>query len=496
MFFARPYWNLSAVKLAMSQIVGYKEREFDSEFGVRINYEGDGATTKVTPKSIFKIAKIAIAQMKILNERRKNSEFLKNDLLNKYFNYKSNYDDKKIEDIKKSWYELTHDDYLFSESTYFWQIFINTVHQSLYKDGLLKYVNEVDYLVLLSSIENISHLLPFYDMWDISRKIRNNEEAYSFWKENDVTTIVNKIDSKNSNYCFDDINKLISEYGYHSDKELDVAYECYYENPTPFIISIKEMIDLSDEYSPEKDKENGKKEYEKILKELENKVSKSTYKKIYKKIFNMRNMLWWREEFRDVSTRFYYLIRIYTIKLAEKLKEESIISSIDDIWFLKVGNLWDYLDNKITKDDINNIINKNKNYYYAFKNYMSENEIGRVFSEVDEIESAKDEVITGLGANNGIVEGTARVIKDFSEIDRLKEKDILVTKFTDTGWTSKFAILSGIVTEYGGILCHAAIVSREYGIPAIVSCHDAMKKIKDGQRIKIDGGKGTIEILN
>ena len=97
--------------------------------------------------------------------------------------------------------------------------------------------------------------------------------------------------------------------------------------------------------------------------------------------------------------------------------------------------------------------------------------------------------------NNGIVIGTARVIESFNEIERLKEGDILITKFTDTGWTPKFAILSGIVTEYGGILCHAAIVSREYGIPAIVNCPNAIKKIKDGQKIKIDGSTGNVIIM-
>ena len=103
-------------------------------------------------------------------------------------------------------------------------------------------------------------------------------------------------------------------------------------------------------------------------------------------------------------------------------------------------------------------------------------------------------VLKGLGANNGKITGTARVIEDFSQIDRLREGDILVTKFTDTGWTPKFAILSGIVTEYGGILCHAAIVSREYGIPAIVCCKDAMSRISDGQTITVDGTTGTVVI--
>ena len=85
----------------------------------------------------------------------------------------------------------------------------------------------------------------------------------------------------------------------------------------------------------------------------------------------------------------------------------------------------------------------------------------------------------------------------FDEIDKLQEGDILVTKFTDTGWTPKFAILSGIVTEYGGILCHAAIVAREYGIPAIVSCKNIMKEIKDGEFcIKhIESDKDFVEMV-
>ena len=109
-------------------------------------------------------------------------------------------------------------------------------------------------------------------------------------------------------------------------------------------------------------------------------------------------------------------------------------------------------------------------------------------------DAASKDAIRGLGANNGKITGVARGIEDFTQIDRLQQGDILVTRFTDTGWTPKFAILSGIVTEYGGILCHAAIVSREYGIPAIVCCKDAMSKISDGQIITIDGSTGVVTL--
>ena len=494
MFFARCYWNLSVVKKAMSQVVGYKEREFDSEYGIKMNYEGDGETTKLTLKSLKDIIRMAIAQKKILNTRNRNAEKYKADLLDKYYIYKNNYDRHQINDIKKSWYELTHEDYLQSESTYFWQIFINTIHQSLYKDGLLKYVSESEYLTLLGSIEDISHLLPFYDMWDISRKIRKNNDIFKYWQEKEIEEIIKDIDSEAKREDFSDIRNLVMNYGYHSDKELDVTYKCYYEDITPFINTLKDMVLLEDKFSPAQDKKQGKEAYEKILENIKAKVSSKKYKKIHTKVLNMRKMLWWREEFRDVSTRFYYLIRVYTIELAKLFVEEKVIESIDDIWFLKVGDIWNYLDNKITNNNIKEIIEKNRIYYNSYRNYMSENEIGQNLGPSD-TEKNYDNAIKGLGANNGKVVGIARVIESFDKIDRLQKNDILVTKFTDTGWTPKFAILSGIVTEYGGILCHAAIVSREYGIPAIVSCHEALTKIKDGQKIMIDGSTGIVKIV-
>lgn len=495
MFFARCYWNLSVVKKAMSQVVGYKEREFDSEYGIKMNYEGDGEITKITLKSIKDIIKMAIAQKKILDTRNENAEKYKSELLEKYYRYKNIYDNKTINNIKESWYKLTHDDYLQSESTYFWQIFINTIHQSLYKDGLLKYVSESEYLTLLGSIENISHLLPFYDMWDISRKIRKNEDIFKHWQEADINEIIEDVKSTKTRDDLKNVRELIENYGYHSDKELDVTYKCYYEDISPFIITLKDMILLEDKFSPLEDKKQGKEAYEKIFENIKTKISNKKYKKIKTKVENMRKMLWWREEFRDISTRFYYLIRIYTIELAKSFVKDKIIDNVEDIWFLKVGDIWKYIDKEITKSELQEIISKNKIYYNSYKNFMSENEIGQDFNRDEEEIKNGNTLIKGLGANNGKIIGTARVIENFDEIDRLQKNDILVTKFTDTGWTPKFAILSGIVTEYGGILCHAAIVSREYGIPAIVSCHDVMEKIKDGQKIMIDGTSGIVTIM-
>ncbi len=492
MFYGRCYWNMSAVKKAMSQVIGYKEREFDNEYGIVGDYEGDGDTTTVTPKSLSRMMRIVIRQSQILRHRRKNASRYKEELLERYNIYKKRYDNNKIQDIEKDFYRITKKTYLRSETTYFWQIFINTIHQSLYKDSLLKYVSESDYLSLLGSIDNISHLLPFYEMWDVTREIRKDSKTFVYWQEQDAATIAGAFDRKDM--CVPKVKDILERYGYHSDKELDITYPCYYEEPETIVQMVKDMVVLDDTFSPEMDKENGLKAHDEVLDNIKAKVSDRTFRKISKKVTDMREMLWWREEFRDLSTRFYYLLRVYTIEYAKHLEAEGVLEHWEDVWFLKVGDLWDYIEGRKGMSALRDHIEKNRYYYNAFRNYISENEIGTVFSRHPEKDAEASTEIKGLGANNGVVTGVARVIEDFTQIDRLKEGDILVTKFTDTGWTPKFAILSGIVTEYGGILCHAAIVSREYGIPAIVCCKDAMKKIQDGQVITIDGGTGTVII--
>ena len=371
---------------------------------------------------------------------------------------------------------------------------MNTIHQSIYKDSLLKYVSESEYLSLLSGIDNISHLLPFYDIWELSRKIRDDADTASFWQQHSAEEIAGMLDG--DEYFLPQVRHLIDKYGYHSDRELDITHPCYCEEPQPMLQTIKDTAMLDDSYSPEKDREKGRQTYEEILLRVESEVSRGKYRKIRKKIDNMRRMLWWREEFRDISTRYYYLLRIYTIEFAKHLQRKGVLENWEDIWFLKVGDLWDYIGKRRTPDEfkcVKNLraaIQKNRSYYNAYRHYMSDNEIGCPDAPLGE--SALHSSIRGLGVNIGRATGVARIIRDLSDINRLQSGDILVTKFTDTGWTPKFAVLSGIVTEYGGILCHAAVVSREYGIPAIVCCKDAMSRIRDGQTITIDGASGMV----
>jgi pyruvate,water dikinase len=77
----------------------------------------------------------------------------------------------------------------------------------------------------------------------------------------------------------------------------------------------------------------------------------------------------------------------------------------------------------------------------------------------------------------------------------LGDEDILVTLFTDTSWTPLFVSIKGLVTEVGGLMTHGAVIAREYGLPAVVGIENATRLIKDGQRIRVNGTDGYVEIL-
>ena len=78
----------------------------------------------------------------------------------------------------------------------------------------------------------------------------------------------------------------------------------------------------------------------------------------------------------------------------------------------------------------------------------------------------------------------------------LEKGDILVTAFTDPSWTPAFVSIGGLVTEVGGLMTHGAVIAREYGLPAVVGVENATRLIEDGQRIRVHGTDGTVELLS
>ena len=119
--------------------------------------------------------------------------------------------------------------------------------------------------------------------------------------------------------------------------------------------------------------------------------------------------------------------------------------------------------------------------------------LGEVFGSSEE--EHEGDLLRGLAASPGVVEGTARCISGPAEFDRIVEGDILVTVSTSEAFNILLPLLGGIVTDAGGLLSHAAIVAREYGIPGVVGTREATGRIADGARVRVDGTAGEVAVL-
>jgi pyruvate,water dikinase len=108
--------------------------------------------------------------------------------------------------------------------------------------------------------------------------------------------------------------------------------------------------------------------------------------------------------------------------------------------------------------------------------------------------STDADVITGVAASPGTVQGTARVVRTLEEASKLRHGDIMVCEMTVPTWVPLFATVSGVVADSGGILSHCAIVAREFRLPAVVGTHVGTSVIHDGMTLTVDGTKGLVRI--
>ena len=506
MFYGRVYWNLSVVKRAMAVAPGYRERAFDAELGVKITYGDDGTVTSVTPRTLVRVAKVALRQRKIVAERRATATALLSELLATYAARLADLADaSSTEEVKRLWRQIVVTDYHRSEGVYFWQVFINQVHLALARDAIVAVAGHDGYLDLIGGLDDVSHLRPFYDAWALSRRLRANPDDLAWWRSAGPDEIVAALDAGSPDHRLGEVRGLIERYGYHSVREIDVTHPDFDADHRPVVGMILDTLDLDDDHDPRADPHHLKGRRSDALARARGRlvrrvagreVGRRRYDAFARRVTRTREMLWWREEFRDCSTRQYHLIRLASLRLGEVLVAESVMERADDIWCVKVFDLVAFLDGSMSADELRRQVARNRDYYDSFRNHDPENEIGHAFDGASKVLPDTPGAISGIGSSTGSVTGTARVIAGLDDIGRLNPGEILVTTFTDTGWTSKFALISGVVTEYGGILCHAATVSREYGIPCVVAATGCTTRIPDGATIHVDGPSGQIVVLS
>jgi phosphoenolpyruvate synthase/pyruvate phosphate dikinase len=182
------------------------------------------------------------------------------------------------------------------------------------------------------------------------------------------------------------------------------------------------------------------------------------------------------------------------MKEAAQLVESGIIDEKENVYFLTFEEFHEVVR---TKKVDHQLIRQRKDEYKIFEKLTPPRVItsdGEIIAGKYKRENLPADAIIGLPVSSGVIEGRARVILNIEDAD-LQEGDILVTAFTDPSWTPLFVSIKGLVTEVGGLMTHGAVIAREYGLPAVVGVENATSLIKDGQRIRVNGTDGFIEIL-
>jgi rifampicin phosphotransferase len=190
----------------------------------------------------------------------------------------------------------------------------------------------------------------------------------------------------------------------------------------------------------------------------------------------------------------YLLYKRALLEEARRLVRQGVLVGEEDIFFLTFEELHDVVrtgrvDHRVIRERAE-----------AFRSYGALTPPRVLTSNGDALNGAyrRDGVpegaLVGLAVSTGIVEGRARVVLDIERAD-LRPGDILVTAFTDPSWSPLFLGIAGLVTEVGGLMTHGAVIAREYGLPAVVGVEHATQAIQDGQRIRVHGSDGYVEIL-
>jgi pyruvate,water dikinase len=190
----------------------------------------------------------------------------------------------------------------------------------------------------------------------------------------------------------------------------------------------------------------------------------------------------------------YLVYKQALLEEAGRLVDAGVIREPDDIFYVTLQELHDVTRTNRADEQL---ISQRRNAFRLNQALTPPRVLtseGEVVAGTYRRDDAPPGALVGLPVSAGTIEGRARVILDMAEAE-LEPGDILVTAFTDPSWSPLFVAITGLVTEVGGPMTHGAVIAREYGLPAVVGVEHATRLIRDGQRIRLHGTDGYVELL-
>ncbi|MFB7712367.1 rifamycin-inactivating phosphotransferase [Streptomyces sp. NPDC056105] len=212
-------------------------------------------------------------------------------------------------------------------------------------------------------------------------------------------------------------------------------------------------------------------------------------------IDRVRTFIGYREYPKYGIISRYFVYKQALLSEAERLVQADVLPEKEDVFYLTFQELHDVVRSHQVDDEL---IQQRKEAFRSFHALTPPRVLtsdGEALTGAYRRDDAPAGALIGVPVSAGTIEGRARVILDMADAD-LEAGDILVTAFTDPSWSPLFVGIAGLVTEVGGLMTHGAVIAREYGLPAVVGVEQATRLIRDGQRIRVHGTDGYVEILS
>ncbi|MEL7565641.1 MAG: phosphoenolpyruvate synthase [Dehalobacterium sp.] len=333
---------------------------------------------------------------------------------------------------------------------------------------------------------------------EVSDVARNYPQVVSYLEEagEDLSLAVLR-NLEGGNQVADKLTEFLAEYGMHCNGEIDITRERFRERPGVLCTSLLNNIKNLPAGHAATSYAQGKQEAEQLAQELVAKMEAAyggrKARKLNKQIEIYRKFVGVREYTKYFWMANYDVYKQAIMREVHELVKAGVLKESEDAYYLSMDELLD----AVTSGYVNqNLIEERKN---AYRSYAALTPPRIIFSDgevppVSYAANIPNGALAGLAVSTGIVEGRARVVENLEDA-HIEKEDILVTTFTDPSWTPIFVTISGLVTEAGGMMSHGAVITREYGLPAVVGVVNATRLIKDGQIIRVNGTEGYVEIL-
>lgn len=456
-FYGRAYWNVEAVKQALAQLPGFDERQFDQGLGIQKDYGASGPLrSRLTPVTLLKALRALCGVSWEYQDCLRMVDHFANWFESRDRELKDTVGRISVLSDQEFWQltQAVYDFHFRTETSYFRTIYNNSNYQSDFRTKLrqIDAAEAIDVLQLLSGLDGVAHMRVQAGLEQLAEVARRYGTSCPRWQKG--------------------LTQFLEEHYHHADAELDLRTPRWGEHPQRVVELVQDLLAAP---SPRATNQHGWLHEWQRLEELH-----GPRPRLRRMLVTAREFLLKREQMRSYSTRAYYLWRMIILEAARRLgRDESEL------------HLWRAQELLRRQHPGTGELARRRDLLRGYAHFKAPNEFGGGSTHVQKVTDG----LQGIGCSSGVIEGVVRVINNLSEAQTLQSGEILVTKFTDPGWTPAMARAAAVVTEVGGVLSHAAVIGREYGIPAVLNVADATVLLKTGERVRVDGRSGKITRL-